>query len=168
MHKCFTKIFACSPLTGTAIVMGYRALNRSKRCVVCLAISPLPSLMLCAVLCLPNIFLCLLLPLELGKYFKLWFLGAVHSHAKLSCLWLFFYHSFSSTEIFSWINSLQPDLLSLTPQNVNLDVELLFFFINNTFGVLDVNYDSLAFKPQSVYVFRAFLLVIVKFNSMAF
>jgi len=43
-----------------------------------------------------------------------------------------------------------------------------YFFINNTFVVLDVNYDSLAFKPQSVYVFRAFLLVTVKFKSVGF
>lgn len=45
---------------------------------------------------------------------------------------------------------------------------LNYFLFINTFGVLDTNYDSLAFKPQSVYVFRAFLLVIVKFTSVAF
>lgn len=51
---------------------------------------------------------------------------------------------------------------------MSLDVELSFFLINKTFGLLDVNYDFLAFKEQSVYVFRAFSLAIVKFKSMAF
>lgn len=67
------------------------------------------------------------------------------------------------------MNYFQTDLQSLMPPKVSLNVKLLFFFINSTIGVLGVNYDFLAFKPQSVYVFRAFfLLAIVKFKSMAF
>lgn len=133
-----------------------------------LDISPLPSLTFCTALCLPNIFSVFINIFRAGEILWIMLFEAVRSRAKLSCLWLFFHLSFSSTETFSWISSLQTDLLSLTPQNVSLDVELLFFFINNTFGVLDMNYDSLAFKPQSIYVFRAFLLVIAKFKSVAF